>query len=78
MSRILKAAGALVDTIKINALTREDRDGRTFWIKRRTWAARPIMACANCFFSVAGNPVVVDRTPHLWENIPKMWITTSV
>jgi hypothetical protein len=57
MSRILSAAGAAVDCIKINALSREVRDGRTLWIKRRRWAARPIMACANRFFRLAGNPV---------------------
>ena len=68
MSRILKAAGALVDTIKINALTREDRDGRVFWIKRRTWTARPIMACANRFFGVAGNPVVALTDRAAWRD----------
>lgn len=68
MSRIVRAAGALVDTIKINALTREDRDGRVFWIKRRTWAARPIMACANRFFSAAGNPVVALTDRAAWRD----------
>jgi hypothetical protein len=57
MSRILSAAGSLVDTIKINQLTRESRGGRTFWIKRRSWTAGPIMACANQFFHLAGNPI---------------------
>ena len=57
MSRILSTAGALVDRIKINAVSRECRDGRTLWIKRRRWTARPIMACANRFFRLAGNPV---------------------
>lgn len=46
-----------MDTIKINAVTREERDGRFFWIKRRRWASRPIMACANQFFHLAGNPI---------------------
>src|ERR1700685_626257 len=58
MSRILSSAGALVDRIKINAVSRECRDGRALWIKRRRWAARPIMACANRFFRLAGNPVL--------------------
>lgn len=57
MSRILSAAGALVDTIKINAVMREHRDGRAFWVKRRRWTAGPIMACANRFFRLAGNPI---------------------
>ncbi|MEI9892688.1 MAG: hypothetical protein WDN28_01915 [Chthoniobacter sp.] len=47
----------LVDRIKINAVSRECRDGRALWIKRRRWTARPIMACANRFFRLAGNPI---------------------
>jgi hypothetical protein len=57
MSRILSAAGALVDRIKINTVSRELRDGRPLWIKRRRWTAAPIMACANRFFRLAGNPI---------------------
>jgi hypothetical protein len=49
--------GAFVDRIKINSLTQEIRAGRTVWIKRRRWSAKPIMACANRFFRLAGNPV---------------------
>ncbi|MCE9612190.1 MAG: hypothetical protein K8R23_18490 [Chthoniobacter sp.] len=57
MSHFLTAAGSLVDRIKINALSREIRDGRPMWIKRRRWTAKPIMAGANAFFRVVGNPV---------------------
>ena len=57
MSRFLTAAGSLVDRIKINAVTREIRDGRAMWIKRRRGIAKPVMACANGFFRVVGNPV---------------------
>lgn len=62
MSQILSAAGAFVDRIKINTVSREWRDGRVLWIKRRRGAARPIMVCANRFFRLAGNPVeaIVD------------------
>jgi hypothetical protein len=67
MSRFLSAAGALVDTIKINALTREYRDGRAFWIKRRRWTARPIMACANRFFCLAGNPIQALTEMATWQ-----------
>jgi hypothetical protein len=67
MSRFLSAAGSLVDTIKINALTREDRDGRPFWIKRRRWTARPIMACANRFFHLAGNPIRALAGTAAWQ-----------
>ena len=57
MSRFLTAAGSLVDRIKINAVSREIRDGRPMWIKRRRRGAGPIMACANRFFRAVGNPV---------------------
>lgn len=57
MSRFFSAAGALVDRIKINTLAREVRAGRAVWIKRRRWSAGPVMACANQFFRVVGNPV---------------------
>ncbi len=57
MSRLLTAAGAIVDRIKINAVTREMRDGRAVWIKRRRPIARPVAALANRFFDLVGNPV---------------------
>ena len=69
MSRLLTAAGAIVDRIKINALTRETRDGRTVWIKRRRATAGPIMALANRFFALVGNPVrtLRDAAWQQWE-----------
>lgn len=57
MSRLLAAAGTLVDRIKINAISRETRADRVLWIKERRPAATPILACANRFFRLAGNPV---------------------
>jgi hypothetical protein len=68
MSRILSAAGALVDRIKINAISRERRDGRTLWIKRRRWTARPTMACANHFFRLAGNPIHALDNLVTWQH----------
>lgn len=67
MSRLLTAAGALVDRIKINALSREIRDGRPLWIKRRRALAGPIMACANRFFRMVGNPVQALAEPAAWQ-----------
>jgi hypothetical protein len=67
MNRILSAAGVLVDRIKINAVSREWRDGRALWIKRRRWTARPIMACANRFFRLAGNPIQALDDPATWQ-----------
>jgi len=67
MSHFLTAAGSLVDRIKINALSREIRDGRTMWIKRRHRMAGPILACANAFFRVAGNPVRALNDFGAWQ-----------
>jgi hypothetical protein len=67
MSQFLSSAGALVDCIKINAVSRELREGRALWIKRRRWTARPIMACANRFFRLAGNPVRAIEEPVAWQ-----------
>ena len=67
MSRLLSAAGALVDTIKINTLTREYRDGRPFWIKRRRSTAGLLMTCANRFFRYAGNPIVALTDRAAWQ-----------
>ena len=69
MGRLLTAAGSFVDRIKINALTREMRDGRPVWIKRRRVAAGPIMLVANRFFRLVGNPVhtLRDAAWQQWE-----------
>lgn len=67
MSQILSAAGALVDRIKINAVSREYREGRALWIKRRRWTARPVMACANFFFRLVGNPIQALVEPAAWQ-----------
>ena len=59
-----------MDRIKINSLTREMRDGRAIWIKRRRAVAGPIMTLANGFFRIVGNPVraLTDRAEwQRWE-----------
>ena len=56
-----------MDRIKINALTRETRDGRPVWIKRRRATAGPIMVLANRFFDVVGNPVHTLCDATLWQ-----------
>lgn len=67
MSRILSAAGSLVDRVKINVVTREWRDGRPVWIKRRRRSAGPIMSCANHFFRLAGNPIRALTETASWQ-----------
>ncbi len=67
MSRIFTAAGALVERIKINAISREMRGGRAVWIKRRRPIAKPLMACANRFFDLAGTPVRAIADVTVWQ-----------
>lgn len=67
MSRLLSAAGTVVDRIKINRVEREYREGRTFWIKRRIAVAGPIMACANQFFRITGNPIQALTEAAEWQ-----------
>ena len=68
MSRILCTAGAFVDRIKINTVSRECRAGRALWVKRRRWTARPIVACANRFFRLAGNPIHAFDDLAMWQH----------
>jgi len=67
MSQLLATAGSWIDRIKINALTREVRDGQPLWVKRRTLSARAIIHAANSFFWLAGNPVVVLGQLEEWR-----------
>jgi len=70
MSRLLTAAGHLVDRIKINTLTRRERDGRPIWAKQRRRSAPAVISLANAFFRLAGNPVTILSDPttwHAWE-----------
>ena len=67
MSRILSAAGSLVDRVKINVVTREWREGRPMWIKRRRRTAGPIISCANQFFRFAGNPIRALTETASWQ-----------
>lgn len=67
MRPLLATAGSWIDRIKINALTREVRDGRPLWIKRRTPTSGPIIHAANGFFWLVGNPVIVLGELEEWR-----------
>lgn len=68
MSRLLAAAGSVIDRIKINSLHREVRAGRAVWVKRRRAGAGPVLALANRFFRAAGNPVRTLGSVPAWQN----------
>ncbi len=68
MSRLSAAAGAFVERIKVNAISREIRSGRAVWIKRRRPISTPLMACANRFFEMAETPVRAISNISFWQS----------
>jgi hypothetical protein len=64
---LLSAFGRVVDSIKINAVRHEVRDGREVWVKRRRRTSGPIIRCANLFFKIVRNPVRVWTSLEEWQ-----------
>lgn len=62
-----KLAGDAIESIRINSLSVEPRNGRPFFVKRRRAAAKPIAALANLFFPLAGNLISVWVDPAKWQ-----------
>jgi hypothetical protein len=67
MGDFLKTAGAAIEAIRINRITRETRDGREVWVKqRRRWSGL-VIRCANLFFGLVGQPVCVRVSSRDWQ-----------
>lgn len=65
---------AWIESIKVNAVSREARDGRTFCVKRRRRAlARPVLLAANLFFRLVRAPVRAIENSLEWQR----WETES-
>jgi hypothetical protein len=62
-----KRAGAAIDAIRINSVTREVRDGRELLMKRRRVASAALAQTANLFFKVARHPVFVWADARAWQ-----------
>jgi hypothetical protein len=62
-----KHAGSAIDAIRINAVTREVRDGRALLVKRRKLASVPLVRMANLFFRAARHPVFVWVDAGAWQ-----------
>ncbi len=62
-----KQAGSAIDAIRINAISREVRDGRALLVKRRRLASGPLVRTANLFFRAAGHPVFVWAEARAWQ-----------
>jgi len=62
-----RQAGSAIDSIRINAISREVRGGRALLIKRRRWASGPLAQIANLFFRAARHPVFVWVDAGTWQ-----------
>jgi hypothetical protein len=66
ITRAMVAAGGMIDQIKINRLSREELGGRQIWFKQRRRGSRFIIAAANWFFRLTGNPVTILAERSEW------------
>ena len=66
-------AGFAIDSIRINAISREVRDGRPLLLKRRRFASGALANTANVFFRAARHPVFVWAGADAWQR----WEVTS-
>jgi len=62
-----KHAGSAIDAIRINAISREVRDGRALLVKRRRLTGEPLARTANLFFRAARHPVFVWADAQAWQ-----------
>lgn len=62
-----KHAGSAIDGIRINAISREVRDGRALLVKRRRLVSTPLAQTANLFFRAARHPVFVWAEAGEWQ-----------
>lgn len=67
MNQPLAIAAFFAERIKVNAITREIREGRPVWVKCRRASARLTLAGANRFFRLAGNPVQTITDLGTWQ-----------
>jgi len=68
MRRLQALAGHAIDTIRINSFQQEFRKGRLFWVKKRNPTAVAVIAAANAFFRLCGNPVQIFNQITRWRN----------
>ena len=67
MARIVRAAGRMIDTLKLNSTSLAEREGRRYWVKRRYGWSGALSRCANVFFRITENPVLVLADIELWQ-----------
>jgi hypothetical protein len=65
--RFLRLAGAAIDAIRVNTISLEQRDSRSYWVKTRRPGSEKVIDCANHFFRLVENPVWVYRDVQSWQ-----------
>jgi len=60
-------AGLAIDGIRINAISREVREGRALLVKRRRLGSGTLAQTANAFFRAARHPVFVWADAGAWQ-----------
>src|SRR3954465_7603880 len=68
MSKPSHLLSILTEGVKINAMRREERNGRCFLIKTRRISAAPILLGANAFFQLAKAPLRSILSTKQWQN----------
>src|SRR5437867_13163805 len=67
LQKLVDAAGAAVDSIKLNGVSRGQRGGRPLRVKRRRKGSEQIAGLANVFFQLADAPISVLANPSEWQ-----------
>lgn len=67
LRELSEAANRAINCIKINSVTREMRDGKPMWLKRRRWGSALIAGQANLFFRLAQGRVHVWVDARKWQ-----------
>ncbi len=67
LSTVRRWWGATINSLRLNAIAYQFRDGRWFIIKRRTVLGRCLTPVANLFFRLARLPIAFRRGMHAWQ-----------
>ncbi len=67
MSAPFHALSSLTESVKVNSMRLEQREGRFFWLKRRRPLAGPILRGANLFFALAQAPLRAVLPVCAWQ-----------
>jgi hypothetical protein len=67
LRQMAAAASTVIESIKINSITREMRRGQPMWVKRRRAGSELIAGAANLFFWLGQSPIRVWINTEKWQ-----------